>query len=151
MITGEDTPNDETISKPEIRLPQAMSAVEMAKPLGLRHITSAQTLILMCLGNARFKGQHTVWLAQGTIAFQTKLSKATVIRAMRDLEERGYISRKRRTRSNGSRTSDHVYLDYASDGFAEIDPLSCTMTPRPKLHGDSAQGCTMQVPESLLT
>lgn len=56
-----------------------------------------------------------VFLGQDTIAERCDTRRETVNRAIKRLEERGLLSRKRRNRADGSRTSDLIHLSLCDD------------------------------------
>lgn len=76
--------------------------------------TSSMKLVLMCLAN--YAGRDgTAHPGQKSIATESKLSLRTVNTCLKRLEEDGFITRKRRVRDDGSRTSDLYQL--------QIDPM----------------------------
>lgn len=56
-----------------------------------------------------------VFLGQDTIAERCDTRRETVNRAIKRLEDRGLLSRKRRNRADGSRTSDLIHLSLRDD------------------------------------
>ncbi|WP_182417274.1 helix-turn-helix domain-containing protein [Bartonella sp. HY038] len=69
-------------------------------------------MVLICLAN--FSNEFgECWPSQATIAQETELCVRTVRDWLKKLEERGLISRLRRHRCNGSRTSDMFQLNIA--------------------------------------
>ena len=50
------------------------------------------------------------WPAIGTIARETKLSRSTVKRALRDLESCGWLKKQERYRENGSHSSNGYHI-----------------------------------------
>lgn len=57
----------------------------------------------------RMDGQRQCWPSISRIAADLRLSETTVKRALRELEQQGYINRYRRKRENGGWTSN-LYL-----------------------------------------
>ena len=55
-------------------------------------------------------GQELCWHCQATIAERVECSISTVARALDRLEKNGFISRERRSRADGGRLSDRIFL-----------------------------------------
>lgn len=60
-----------------------------------------------------------VYRSQSTIAEHTGFDVKTVRQALRHLEEMGLIRREARMRRDGSRSSDHIHLNMATEAVAE--------------------------------
>lgn len=85
-------------------------------------------LVLLALANyANQDGQ--CWHSQLTIAADTELSRASIVRSLDFLEKQGVIIRERRSRADGVRTTDIITLD-----------LCCTQLR------NSQQRCTQSKP-----
>ena len=54
----------------------------------------------------RMNNQRQCWPGIRTIASDLQLSRSTVKRALKELEQSGYLLRERRSRANGGRTSN---------------------------------------------
>ena len=52
------------------------------------------------------------WPSQKQLSLDTEMSTRSIMRALADLEELGFLKRKRRTRSDGTRASDIIYLNF---------------------------------------
>lgn len=119
-----------------------MSMAAINAVYALRRATSAETAVLAFIASKLGK-KAVAWPNQATIATSTKLSKRTVVRALIDLERDGYIERRRRNRSDGSRSSDIYSLLCTQDGFVECGVRtlnqSATMSPRLKVIEGGAQ------------
>ena len=72
-------------------------------------LTIAQKFVLVALANSADKSGVT-WVGQDSVATDCACTRETVSRNMTALEEAGFIRRVRRTRVNGSRTSDYTVL-----------------------------------------
>jgi biotin operon repressor len=82
--------------------------------------------VLLVLAEAANEQAETI-IGQDTIAERLETSRETVTRAMKRLEQRGLITRLRRRREGGYRTSDLVKLtlcDLASRDFPSRDDFS---------------------------
>lgn len=67
-----------------------------------------------------------IFPSQKHLAAMCNYSDKTVYRVLKELEEAGLIRRERRHRSNGTRTSDQLFLNY--DLITEPEPLSVKVT-----------------------
>jgi hypothetical protein len=64
---------------------------------------------LICLAN--YADEHGIcWPSQSTIAKETELSERSATIWLQKLEKQGFITRKRRHRRDGSRTTDYITL-----------------------------------------
>ena len=59
----------------------------------------------------RANGKGSCWPGINTIASDLKLSRSTVKRALRDLEQAGLMIKERRCRENGSATSNLYQIE----------------------------------------
>jgi DNA-binding MarR family transcriptional regulator len=97
----------------------------------LKNVTAVETLVLAFLAS-KLGQKDFAWPSQSSIATGSKLSVRSVLRSMKALEGRGYISRARRHRADGSRSSDICTLLCVQRGFVEQDKI-IKIRPR-KLH-----------------
>src|SRR5690625_2197127 len=111
-------------------------------------LTSSQKSVLVAVAfRAREKhGVTSCYPGHEELSKMTGLSRRTIIRAISDLEAKKLLHRERRTRSNGSRSSDRYVLNLsATVSHSQGD----TMTPRqeePKCHPVTPQGETVSQP-----
>jgi len=130
-----------------------MSTECISWALKFAHCSASEKSVLFVLAN-NSNQDGIAWPGQQSIAHQTCLSASTVMRALASLDnpERPggrVICRERRSRRNGSRTSDMVHLVK----YQEDNDLTVTMTGRdlePNRHHDGAQPVTMTGPEPLV-
>ena len=73
-----------------------------------RNISGGVTVYMYLKDRTGRKG--TCWPAIGTIARDLGLSRSTVKRALKDLEEKGYLKREIRHRENGGFTSNRYTI-----------------------------------------
>ena len=66
--------------------------------------------VLMVLAEAA-DAEGETWISQGTLAIRCGVRRETVCKAMGRLEDAGLISRQRRSRDDGSRSSDCIRLN----------------------------------------
>lgn len=81
----------------------------------LEGIPVAPKFVLVVLANYA-DSQWSCFPGQELIAQRTGASIDTVQRALKTLEDLGYVEREERRRENGSRTSDRFYIRQAADG-----------------------------------
>ena len=87
-------------------------------------------VLLMCLANyANEKGE--CWPSQKTISREAELSERSTRDWLQKLEAQGFISRSRRHRSDGSRTSDHVVLNLTRSPTSGENNLTADSAARP--------------------
>lgn len=116
----------------------------------LERLDPAMKAVLAALAHRADDKTWECFPGQDTLAAMTGTSRATVGRALAGLESRKIITRSRRMRADGSRTSDLCILnrDYASgcnvaesndapSNVAHNEGLSITVQP-PMLHSDTA-------------
>ena len=105
--------------------------------------SSPAKFILMLLANYAGADGYT-FVGQATLAEDASMSKRTVVRHMAVLEEQGLITRKRRFREDGTRSSDGVYLNLEKAS----DQPSADLTSGQKEQGPSDTSGRDQVTES---
>ena len=93
-----------------------MSVQAMTWAFGARGLTPSEKLVLLCLANYATKDLQA-WPSQETVAEETELSPRTVWSALKSLEAKEVIRRKRRFRSDGTRTTDIFTLNLAASVF----------------------------------
>lgn len=93
-----------------------MSVQAMTWAFGARGLTPSEKLVLLCLANYATKDLQA-WPSQETIAEETELSPRTVWSALKSLEAKEVIHRKRRFRSDGTRTTDVFTINLAAPVF----------------------------------
>ena len=69
---------------------------------------TAKCVLMVLAEAADIRGE--TWISQGTLSERCGVRRETVCKAMGRLEEAGLISRERRSRDDGTRTSDCVRL-----------------------------------------
>lgn len=108
-------------------------------------VTGPMKAVLAALAHRANDKTHRCFPGQETLVGMTGLSRATVSRALGGLEDLGIISRQRRKRENGSRTSDEYVIDtsyvapsdVAESNVAESEDL-CLTVSEPMSHSDGA-------------
>lgn len=95
-----------------------MSLKAMTCAMALRGVTASEKLLLLALANYADEDM-TCFPSQKRLAEDACLSPRTVLSLLSDLEERRMISRERRHRSDGSRTSDSITLHFFG-GLGEV-------------------------------
>ena len=93
-----------------------MSVQAMTWAFGARGLTPSEKLVLLCLANYATKDLQA-WPSQETVAEETELSPRTVWSALKSLEGKEVIRRKRRFRSDGTRTTDVFTINLAAPVF----------------------------------
>lgn len=101
-----------------------MSLKAMTAAMELRGVTASEKLLLLALANYADEDGNC-FPSQSRLAEDACLSLRTVVTLLAALEERKFITRERRSRRNGSRTSDAITLHFA-------ESLSATIAQRPK-------------------
>lgn len=89
-----------------------MSLKAMTCAMALRGVTASEKLLLLALANYADENM-TCFPSQKRLAADACLSPRTVLKLLSDLEERRMISRDRRHRPDGSRSSDSITLHFA--------------------------------------
>lgn len=77
--------------------------------------------------------KHSCFPSQEHIADITGIGKSTLVRAIQTLEKEGLVTRERRARSNGSRTSNRYFLQVGQSpgaGLGQEEPKSRSDTPQ---------------------
>lgn len=86
-----------------------MSVQAITAAFAVQGVSPSEKLLLLALANyADADGE--CWPSQTTLTFDTGLSERTIRTALASLEASGLLSRQRRNRPNGSRTSDLITL-----------------------------------------
>jgi len=94
--------------------------------------------LLICLANyADERGE--CWPSQKTIARDAELGERATRDWLKKLEEQGLISRRRRHRSDGSRTSDTYILNLAKTSNSAANSLAAESAGRPDLPASDAE------------
>ena len=92
----------------------------------------------MCLANyANERGE--CWPSQKTIAREAELGERATRDWLQKLEAQGFISRSRRHRADGSRTSDHVVLKLTRAPDSGDNNLTADSAARPDLAASDAK------------
>lgn len=104
--------------------------------------TGSPTVKAVLLAISNYADEEGIcWPSQEQLADDTELSRHTIMRALDELEDRGALSRERRHRGDGSRTTDLIILD-----------LNCTHLSSTELRSteqrSSQQRSTQQQPKS---
>lgn len=89
-----------------------MSLKAMTCAMALRGVTASEKLLLLALANYADENM-TCFPSQKRLADDACLSQRTVLNLLADLEARRMISRARRHRPDGSRSSDSITLHFA--------------------------------------
>lgn len=95
-----------------------MSLKAMTCAMALRGVTASEKLLLLALANYADENM-TCYPSQRRLAEDACLSPRTVLSLLSDLEARKMISRERRHRPDGSRTSDSITLHFFG-GLGEV-------------------------------
>lgn len=107
-----------------------MSIQAVAWAISQRVGSPTGKVLLMCLANyANEKGE--CWPSQKTISREAELSERSTRDWLQKLEAQGFISRSRRHRSDGSRTSDHVVLNLSRAPTSGENNLTADSAARP--------------------
>lgn len=89
--------------------------------------------------------ENIAWPKYNTLVRYSGLHRATIIRAVNELVERGLMERQERTRPDGSDTSNGYRLTYVPEG-STMRPHSDTMSPRGRTQRQ--EGRTVRPPPS---
>jgi DNA-binding MarR family transcriptional regulator len=97
-----------------------MSVQAITSAFAVQGVSPSEKLLLLALANyADADGE--CWPSQTTLTFDTGLSERTIRTALASLESAGLLSRERRSRPNGSRTSDLITLTLPENIAARSD------------------------------
>ena len=118
-----------------------MSVQAITWALSVKTGSPAIKAVLVALAN--YAGPDCVcWRGQDRIAADTELSRASVLRALKALEEFGLIERERRHRKDGSRTSDIIKLNtnvsQCNVAESNVAPSNVANEAEPMLHSATA-------------
>ena len=87
--------------------------------------TGSPTVKAVLLAIANYADEEGVcWPSQEQLAEDTELSRHSIMRAVEQLEELGLLSRERRHRKDGSRSSDLIMLDLSSTALRSTEQRS---------------------------
>lgn len=89
-------------------------------------VASGEKLVLVALADYAHPETHECWPGQNSISEMTGVSKRSVVRHLQALEALGLISRQRRHRQDGSRTSDCYVMNVQG---ATVTPSEATKVP----------------------
>ena len=107
-----------------------MSIQAVAWAISQRVGSPTGKVLLMCLANyANESGE--CWPSQKTISREAELSERSTRDWLQKLEVQGFITRSRRHRSDGSRTSDFVVLNLARPQNSDEKSLAAESAVRP--------------------
>lgn len=95
-----------------------------------QRIPTIPKFVLVVLGDYADE-RHSCFPGQKHIAETVGASESSVRRALKTLEDEGYIQRERRTRDNGSRTSDRYVLAVSVTGRSKGGLTGHSDTPQP--------------------
>lgn len=113
-----------------------MSYSAMAWARGIK--TGSATVKSVLLAVANYADEEGVcWPSQEQLSDDTELSRHSIMRALDQLEEQGLLSRERRHRGDGSRTSDLIILDLSRTEQRSSQQRSTQQ--QPKSHGATAE------------
>jgi DNA-binding MarR family transcriptional regulator len=101
-----------------------MSLKAMTCAMALRGVTASEKLLLLALANYADE-DGACFPSQARLAEDACLSLRTVVTLLAALEERGLIARERRTRRDGTRTSDAITLLFHGGLSATIAQPEC--------------------------
>jgi DNA-binding transcriptional regulator YhcF (GntR family) len=100
--------------------------------------TGSATVKSVLLAVANYADEEGIcWPSQDQLAEDTELSRHSIMRALDQLEDMGLMSRERRHRKDGSRTSDLIMLDLSSTQLRSSQQRSTQQ--QPKSHGATAE------------
>mgnify|MGYP001809868668 CR=1 FL=1 len=100
--------------------------------------TGSATVKSVLLAVANYADEEGIcWPSQEQLADDTELSRHSIMRALDQLEDMGLMSRDRRHRKDGSRTSDLITLDLSSTQQRSSEQRSTQQ--QPKSHGATAE------------
>lgn len=89
-----------------------MSVQALSCAFAIRGISSSEKLVLLALANFA-NDKMECWPSQERIAADTELSERTVWAALNRLEALGMLSRERRNRADGTRSTDRFTLHFS--------------------------------------
>lgn len=93
--------------------------------------TGSATIKSVLLAVANYADEEGVcWPSQEQLAEDTELSRHSIMRALDQLEEMGLLSRERRHRGDGSRSSDLIMLDLSSTVQRSTQQRSTQQQPK---------------------
>lgn len=121
-----------------------MSYQALAWARSIKTGSFATKAILMAIANYADEN-GTCFPSQAQLADDTELSKRTIVRSMEILEEAGLLSRSRRHRSDGTRTSDLIILILSATQPRDTEPrdsLPRDTQSKPKCHSGTAEPIT---------
>lgn len=105
--------------------------------------TGSATVKSVLLAVANYADEEGVcWPSQEQLSEDTELSRHSVMRALDQLEDLGLVSRERRHRGDGSRTSDLIMLDLSRTELRSTEQCSSqqrSTQQQPKSHGATAE------------
>jgi hypothetical protein len=99
-------------------------------------------ILLLCLANYA-DDEWKCWPSQSTISEETEVSERATRDWLEKLEAAGFISRSRRTRKDGSRTSDMIHLNVGNRPEPGRKSLPAKSAGRP---GTTSRGTRHQLP-----
>ena len=100
--------------------------------------TGSATVKSVLLAVANYADEEGIcWPSQEQLADDTELSRHSIMRALDQLEDMGLMSRDRRHRKDGSRTSDLITRDLSSTQQRSSEQRSTQQ--QPKSHGATAE------------
>jgi hypothetical protein len=99
-------------------------------------------ILLLCLANYA-DDEWKCWPSQSTISEETEVSERATRDWLEKLEAAGFISRTRRTRKDGSRTSDLIHLNVGNRPEPGRKSLPAKSAGRP---GTTSRGTRHQLP-----
>ena len=111
-----------------------MSVQALSCAFAIRGISSSEKLVLLALANFA-NDKMECWPSQERLAADTELGERTVWTALRNLEAAGLLSREKRNRADGTRTTDRFTLHFA---------LTVTSEPVANLAKASRKSCESQ-------
>lgn len=93
--------------------------------------TGSATIKSVLLAVANYADEEGIcWPSQEQLADDTELSRHSIMRALDQLEEMGLLSRERRHRGDGSRSSDLIMLDLSSTQQRSTQQRSTQQQPK---------------------
>ena len=88
--------------------------------------------------------EHSCWPGQETLASQLGVTDRSVRKWLKWLEDEGFIRREHRQRTDGSRTSDHIYLLMPTGKLFRLEDrptgTSATIQPEPAFRARTVRG-----------
>lgn len=113
----------------------------MAWARGIKTGSATVKSVLLAISNYADE-DGICWPSQEQLADDTELSRHSVMRAIDQLEELGLLSRERRHRGDGSRSSDLIMLDLSRTQLRSTEQRSTeqrSTQQQPKSHGATAE------------